>query len=76
MTGMCLNGLIVDAGSKALAAVPYCQARAVVPVHVLEGIDQNSVACLVVFSVLDHVEHGVKIVAAVVDVDQMLCDIN
>ena len=52
--------------------MPYCQTRAVIPVYVLEGVDQNSVACLVMFSVLDHVEHGVKIVAAVVDVDQML----
>lgn len=66
-----MNGLIVDAASKALAAVPYCQTRAVIPVYVLEGVDQNSVACFILLGVLDHVEHGIKIVAAVVDVDQV-----
>ena len=69
--GRCQSGLIVDAGSEALTAVPYCQTRAVIPVYVLEGVDQNSVSCLVMFSVFDHVEHGVKIVAAVVDIDQV-----
>lgn len=66
----------MDAGPDALTAVPYCQARAVVSVHVLEGVDQNSVARLVVLRVLDHVRHRIKMLAAVVDLYKMFRDIN
>jgi len=73
---MVLSRLVVDAGSDALAAVPYRQARAVEPVHVLEGMDQYSVARLVMLRVLHHVRHGVKMLAAVVDLYEMFRDIN
>ena len=59
MTGLCLSGSIIDAGSNMLSVAPFCQARAVVSVYILEHMHENGCTCRFRRRAFNHVQREV-----------------